>query len=189
MSCSSRTVSSSTGRGFGFGAARKPAGMDDFRGCMVRWCKQGARCKVQGERCRVRCRLLSRMPRILPRLLQKITSQSLNATEKTKAAVKPVRRSTASRKRRPQLPPSFSPFDRKHSILLDPQNPILNARDYVQRKMLPPRVHTQENRVAVDDGDDKPKQMTDQERRWWSSPYRMQASPRSGSSPMERLRL
>jgi hypothetical protein len=80
-----------------------------------------------------------------------LSSSQKNTTSSNSAS--PL--SARSRRRRPQLPPSFSPLGRKHSILLDPQNPISNARDYVRHKMLPPRVHTQENRVAVDDGDDK----------------------------------
>ena len=111
------------------------------------------------------------MPRILPRLLQKIASQVSKPAFLKGSTIRPPNRKSL-RRRLPVLP-SFSSFGRKHSILLDPVNPILNRADYVQHKSLPPRVRVQK---IPSDTFDNPRSMTTQERSWWSSPYRMHAS-------------
>jgi hypothetical protein len=108
------------------------------------------------------------MPRILPRLLQKIASSS-GFTEKQEPIRRPRRKSLPNK----GLPaPSFVPYGRKHSILLDPQNPITNASDYVQHKQSPPQVSMLKS-SADTDTTCGPRQMTVEERSWWSSPYCM----------------
>ncbi|KAG1892605.1 hypothetical protein F4604DRAFT_1875912 [Suillus subluteus] len=66
---------------------------------------------------------------------------------------------------------------RTHSILLDDENPIIEGHLYNRHKSLPPRVRLVKP-LQYTGEHDHPREMTDEEREWWSSPYlRMLASP------------
>lgn len=115
----------------------------------------------------------SSMPRLLPRLLK-----ALQQTPLTQSSSKHVARSQdiRSRKRkslyRPILVslPLFHPAGRTRSILLD-ENPVTDKRVFARHKRLPPRVRLGP-RPVVHGEHDVPREMTTQEREWWSSPYR-----------------
>ncbi|KAF9008906.1 hypothetical protein BDQ17DRAFT_1539302 [Cyathus striatus] len=110
--------------------------------------------------------LLFPMPRLLPRILHKI------AQEKDHPKYFPFKNPQSPVSRYKPLPPrpSFQPADYPTSILFSPApNPVTNPREYVIRKSLPPVKCLHH---------DTPREMTDDERAWWSSPYlRMLASP------------
>ncbi|KAG6911705.1 hypothetical protein DXG01_007955 [Tephrocybe rancida] len=111
------------------------------------------------------------MPRILPRLLAQPLSHKLDTPFTLK------RRRPRSFKRPVPPPPSFKPSDHPRSILLhDPDtNPITRSRVHIRHKSLPPLPKKLKVRKYETDG---PRGMTEQERRFWSSPYlRMLASP------------
>ena len=113
------------------------------------------------------------MPRLLPRLLK-----ALQETPLTHSGSKRVARSqnVGSRERkslyRPATAvlPSFHPAGRTRSILLE-ENPMTDKRVFARHKRLPPRVRLGP-RPVIRDEHDVPREMTDQEREWWSSPYR-----------------
>lgn len=120
------------------------------------------------------------MPRLLPRLIRKLTETPPN---------EPTPRHLASggyvrlRRKLPCRPaserPSFSAIGRTQSILLDPQSPVTDSRAYLKHKLQPPRVQVSSGgTVSADAGLDTPREMSVQEREWWSSPYlRMLSSP------------
>ncbi|RDB22835.1 hypothetical protein Hypma_010360 [Hypsizygus marmoreus] len=119
------------------------------------------------------------MPRILPRLLANIAhSNDLSPEHWTKFTL-PHQKRKSLHKPVPARP-SFNPAHHKRSILLAPAktNPIISSRAYVRHKTLPPRPRLP-GRVKTTPGEyDRPRKMTDDELRWWSSPYlRMLASP------------
>lgn len=114
------------------------------------------------------------MPRLLPRLIRKLTETPPN---------EPTPRHLASggyvrlRRKLPCRPaserPSFSAIGRTQSILLDPQSPVTDSRAYLKHKLQPPRVQVSSGgTVSADAGLDTPREMSVQEREWWSSPYR-----------------
>lgn len=112
------------------------------------------------------------MPRILPRLIER-----LQAT-KPKKPFEPFNlheyRARSKSIRKPLPPtPSFHPADYSQSILLSPGNPIISSRDYIRHKSLPPRVRLPKDAIPGKNAYDRPRNMTEQERRWWASPYRM----------------
>ncbi|KAL0581999.1 hypothetical protein V5O48_000057 [Marasmius crinis-equi] len=115
------------------------------------------------------------MPRILPRLLKKVADNSPRPCDPFKYARQPKTISI----RKPVLPaPSFNPADYPQSILLSQNNPITSSRDYEQHKSLPPRIHVRKRVKSNQYRHDCPREMTEEERRWWSSPYlRMLATP------------
>lgn len=114
--------------------------------------------------------LATSMPRILARLIERTAHKQDPLTTvyrlrpKRKSLLKPV----PSR-------PSFNPADYARSILLSsPEtNPITHSNLYQQHKSLPPRFRTPRRvkREAVEY--DPPREMSDNEHQWWSSPYRM----------------
>ncbi|KAF8842224.1 hypothetical protein BDN67DRAFT_947884, partial [Paxillus ammoniavirescens] len=119
------------------------------------------------------------MPRLLPRLLK-----TLKETPLTDHRPRHVDRSQNiySSKRKslyrpsPTSPPSFNPAGRTHSILLD-ANPVTEKRVFTRHKSLPPIVRVTSTRVAHE-RHDAPREMTVEEREWWSSPYlRMLSTP------------
>lgn len=67
--------------------------------------------------------------------------------------------------------PSFDPSQYSESILLSPDNPITSSRQHVQRKTLPPRVSIAKGAKPRQGSMERPREMTTEERRWWSSPY------------------
>ena len=110
------------------------------------------------------------MPRILHRLIEKLSS-----SWQTKRRVPPQasRRQSPISLFRPPLPlPSWSPLGRTKSLILDDLNPLIHRKRYELHKTLPPklRVHYQRKKNPQG-GDDLPREMTEQERTWWSSPY------------------
>lgn len=113
------------------------------------------------------------MPRILPRLLKKIQQQG-----RGQAAFLPYPRPPKRRKSLHSPPlsrPSFRPEDHPRSIVLTSRNPVVNAKEYVRNKTLPPTLCRP---VTVDGQNDPPRQMTDAEFGWWANPYlRMLTSP------------
>ena len=109
------------------------------------------------------------MPRILPRLVKKIAASPPRPFESFKL---PNTRKVSLRKPVPSTP-SFHPAEYQQSILLSPNNPVSSSSQYVQHKSLPPRIRVGKRVKSREQGDDPPREMTEEERRWWSSPYRM----------------
>jgi len=106
------------------------------------------------------------MPRILPRLLVKIQQQRRGQPAYLPYPQPPKRRKSLHNP--PLSRPSFRPEDHPRSILLTSRNPVINAKDYVRNKTLPPTLC----RPATVDGQiDPPRQMTDAEFGWWANPY------------------
>lgn len=106
------------------------------------------------------------MVRLLPRLAR--INQS------------PVCEVKRQRPRRPKSvhgpPLSAPPFQPHFSLLLHPQNPIATPDLYVRHKSLPPRVFVPKIPHHRAGEYDRPRQMSAEERRWWSSPYRVSNS-------------
>ncbi len=114
------------------------------------------------------------MPRFLPRLIKRLTEQPLSELVYSGKNIKRTRKRISFY--RPI--PNNTSFDhgRPQSILLAGQNPITNSRSYAPHKRLPPRVYLASSRQHRTGGHpDAPRAMTDEERQWWSSPYRMYA--------------
>ncbi|KAG1753902.1 uncharacterized protein EDB91DRAFT_1215395 [Suillus paluster] len=114
------------------------------------------------------------MPRLLPRLLKTLQ----DAPQPNPASNGYTRyKKRISMKRLIPETPSFTSNGRTHSILLDDANPITEGHLYNRHKSLPPRVRLL--KPLQDTGEhDHPREMTEEERDWWSSPYlRMLASP------------
>jgi hypothetical protein len=110
------------------------------------------------------------MPRIIPRLLR-ITSQQ-STLDKTYPFDVRTHRARPKSLHRPRPPiPSFRPAHYSRSILLT-SSLVTRSRDYVRRKSLPPRVYVPKNANARRNEYDRPRQMTEDERRWWANPYR-----------------
>ena len=111
------------------------------------------------------------MPRLLPRLLK-----ALQETPPLNSKHVAPSRNVGARKRKslyrpvPVSVPSFDPAGRTRSILLD-ENPVTEKRVFARHKRLPPRVRLGP-RPVVHKEHDVPREMTAQEREWWSSPYR-----------------
>ena len=106
------------------------------------------------------------MPRLLPRLLKALQQTQLKhvrtqdvGSRKRKSLYRPAPAS-----------PSFHPGGRTRSILLD-ENPMTDKRVFARHKRLPPRVRIGPRPVILDEYD-VPREMTTEEREWWSSPYR-----------------
>ncbi|KAJ6599212.1 hypothetical protein DFH09DRAFT_1356307 [Mycena vulgaris] len=112
------------------------------------------------------------MPRILPRLVKLPLSGHFLAPRP--APVRPLRKPV------PPLP-SALPADYPRSVLLSPGNIITNSHDYVRHKSMPPVYRLRRHRMREPptlNERDSPREMSPQERIWWSSPYlRMLASP------------
>ncbi|KAG1780133.1 hypothetical protein EV702DRAFT_761806 [Suillus placidus] len=114
------------------------------------------------------------MPRLLPRLL-KILQDAPEPSTSSNGYTRYKKR--VSMKNTIPETPTFTAEGRTHSILLDDANPITEGHLYNRHKSLPPRVRLV--KPLQDTGEhDRPREMTDEEREWWSSPYlRMLASP------------
>ncbi|KAF8138616.1 hypothetical protein EV363DRAFT_1580372, partial [Boletus edulis] len=117
------------------------------------------------------------MPRLLPRLLKALQEAPLTSSNS-----KHVPRNVGARKRKslyrpiPVPLPSFHPAGRTRSILLE-ENPVTDKWVFARHKRLPPRVRLGP-RPVVHEEHDVPREMSTQEREWWSSPYlRMLATP------------
>ncbi|PBL02645.1 hypothetical protein ARMGADRAFT_265070 [Armillaria gallica] len=107
------------------------------------------------------------MPRILPRLIVKLADQP--AQQHQRFLVKRKRKFSRHEPVPPR--PSFDPEQYSESILLSPDNPITSSRQHVRRKSLPPRVFVAKGAKPRQGSMEHPREMTAEERRWWSSPY------------------
>ncbi|KAG7097125.1 hypothetical protein E1B28_004503 [Marasmius oreades] len=119
------------------------------------------------------------MPRILPRLIKKLAENPPRLSERFQHDS--LRANKISLRRPVPTAPSFNPEDYPKSILISSKNPVSNSGEYIHHKSLPPRICVGK-RVNTKDsknyGHDAPREMTEEERGWWSSPYlRMLASP------------
>lgn len=115
------------------------------------------------------------MPRILPRLIDKLAQHGIPEFASERFDVKALRFQGKSIHKPVPPRPSFNPADHSQSILLSPGNPITHSRDYVRHKTLPPLVHVGKRVRRRTQGYDRPREMTQEERSWWASPYRMHA--------------
>lgn len=107
-------------------------------------------------------------PRLLPRLLKFLQDGPLPNSQSNRNIR--YRKRVSMRKRVPETP-SFTSDGRTQSILLDDTNPITEGHLYDRHKSLPPRVRIRG--TLHDTGEyDRPREMTEEEREWWSSPYR-----------------
>ncbi|KAG2158802.1 uncharacterized protein EDB93DRAFT_1076106 [Suillus bovinus] len=114
------------------------------------------------------------MPRLLPRLL-KILQDASEPNTFNNGYTRYKKR--VSMKNTIPETPTFTSEGRTHSILLDNANPITDGHLYNRHKSLPPRVHLVKPLQHTGEHD-HPREMTNEEREWWSSPYlRMLASP------------
>lgn len=109
------------------------------------------------------------MPRLISRLLKRL--EDVPGSRK-QSPEKPIRRKRIVSLHGPLVPPpSLSAVNRTQSILLDHVNPIINPDVYTRHKSLPPKVfHNTRQRVIADEVD-QPRSMTNEELKWWSSPY------------------
>ncbi|KAK0206646.1 hypothetical protein DFS33DRAFT_1256143 [Desarmillaria ectypa] len=108
------------------------------------------------------------MPRILPRLIAKLADQPAQQQHQ-RFIVKRKRQFSRHESVPPR--PSFDPSQYSESILLLPDNPVTNSQKHVRRKTLPPRVFVAEGAKPRQGSTERPRKMTAEERRWWSSPY------------------
>ena len=106
------------------------------------------------------------MVRLLPRLARINQSPVCDVKRQRPRRPKSVHR--------PALPPP--PLNSHFSLLLHPQNPIATPDLYVRHKSLPPRVFVPKIPHHRAGEYDRPRQMSAEERRWWSSPYRVSNS-------------
>lgn len=119
------------------------------------------------------------MPRLVPRLLRIISREE--SLEKTYPFDIRIFRCRPKSLVNPNPPkPSFHPAKYPRSILLTsaPLNPITRSRFYFRHKSLPPRIYLPKRPIARANEHDRPRQMSEDERRWWANPYlRMLSSP------------
>jgi hypothetical protein len=110
---------------------------------------------------------------LMPRLISRLLTRLEHAPRSRRVPVEPIRRRRKIPLRGPVLP-SLLPYGRTRSILLDDVNPIINPSAYKRHKSLPPRVRIHNlprRKAAVTDEHDRPRHMTEEERKWWASPY------------------
>lgn len=122
------------------------------------------------------------MPRLLPRLLERLQKAKAEPLSKPPLLLPRRRRKTSLLQPIPSLRAESN--DHSQSILVDTVNPVVDAKGYIRHKSLPPRPPAASGRVrnypASTRGSehDVPRDMTAQEKAWWSSPYlRMLLSP------------
>lgn len=116
------------------------------------------------------------MPRLLPRLIKWLERNPLSHPEYRGPLTK-----TTTRRRRSLWKPTPSPDTleapfslkgRRNSLLVDHENIITTPRMSRRHKTLPPTPRLQKNQVALSGEDESPREMNEQEKQWWSSPYR-----------------
>lgn len=120
------------------------------------------------------------MPRILPRLLDALAKAELKPLPPNRTPPDAFRRRKRVSLLKPLPPrPSFSPDGRTQSIVLDDVSPIAHPREFQRHKAQPPKTrlaYNQTERWRVKQGKepefDPPRLMTDEERKWYSNPYR-----------------
>ncbi|TFK29275.1 hypothetical protein FA15DRAFT_395327 [Coprinopsis marcescibilis] len=116
------------------------------------------------------------MTRLLKRLIEKV--QKDKDVGKHFPAPNDVKRRKSLYNPNSPNRPSRKPGQHLKSILLDDpsENIITNSNIYDRHKRLPPRVNLP-NKAQVRAGDlDGPREMTEQERQWWTNPYLRMAS-------------
>ncbi|KAI6047309.1 hypothetical protein EDC04DRAFT_610212 [Pisolithus marmoratus] len=120
------------------------------------------------------------MPRLLPRLIKKLKETPLGEPSPRhldKGKHVPPRRKLVCQ----PIPerPSYSVAGRMQSILLDDQSPVTNGGAYIRHKAPSPRVLVSPGEITTENAESyTPREMTAQEREWWSSPYlRLLSSP------------
>lgn len=113
------------------------------------------------------------MPRLFPRLAH-ITQAQLDSNKLSPFDIAKHRPRRPKSLHKPTLPnPSFDPNSYPQSILLQSENPVATPDKYFRHKTLPPRVYVPKDARQREGEHDRPRQMTEEERKWWSSPYRM----------------
>ncbi|KAH8118611.1 hypothetical protein DFH11DRAFT_1568334 [Phellopilus nigrolimitatus] len=119
------------------------------------------------------------MPRLLPRLLKSLENRPLAQSEYRGPLVELRRRRRRSLwKPLPNSADASFSFGRKQSILLDENNVLMSPGDYTRHKTLPPAVKLQKAHRGVAVDHDITREMSEEERQWWSSPYlRMLSTP------------
>lgn len=111
------------------------------------------------------------MPRLLPRLVKWFKSQP--SERQTYAGPLITRRRPRRSLWKPiKTPPVTALEDRTQSILVDDDNVVNNRREYMRHKRVSPRLRLGKVPQLQDGELDVPREMTEQERQWWSSPYR-----------------
>ncbi|KAL4241579.1 hypothetical protein ABKN59_000344 [Abortiporus biennis] len=110
------------------------------------------------------------MPRILPRLIEALKYAALQPKVIQKRPERPI--NTRQPLSKPP-PPNFSPDGREHSVLLDDFNPIIHRKEYQRHKAAAPTLpqHNGKRRKNRYTGDTEREVMSEEERRWQSSPY------------------
>ena len=122
------------------------------------------------------------MPRLIARLLKSIQDAPLRR-HKSKDIPSKSRRKPQQSLRRPLPSTSLTPSGRSKSILLDSVNPITDADAFKQHKSLPPKPWIEKSqRCAAKNEYDQPRDMSDEERSWWASPYCMSPHLHTSSS-------
>ena len=133
------------------------------------------------------------MPRLIVRLLKSIQDAPLRRHKSKDISSKPRRKPQQSL-RQPLPSTSLSPFGRSKSILLDDVNPITDPDAFKQHKSLPPKPWIEDSqRDAAKNQYDQPRDMSDEERSWWASPYctltHLPTSSSSSSSSLNALNI
>jgi hypothetical protein len=111
------------------------------------------------------------MPRLLPKL-QRALAASKNAGPEAfslPGGLKPEKKRRSISRQLP-IPPQLT--DRTKSILLDEIQLVKGNREneFVYHKKLPPQVRVMNKQVAAP-GEEVPREMTEEERSWYSSPW------------------
>ncbi|KAJ3550632.1 hypothetical protein NMY22_g351 [Coprinellus aureogranulatus] len=112
------------------------------------------------------------MPRLAPRLVKIILKEA--DEPRFLAFSKPFKRRKSLHDPLQLLEaPAVHFKNHERSILLSDSvpNPITNSRAYELHKSLPPVVFLPKGAKSKEGEADKPREMTEQERKWWSSPY------------------
>ncbi|KIK65415.1 hypothetical protein GYMLUDRAFT_219430 [Collybiopsis luxurians FD-317 M1] len=127
------------------------------------------------------------MPRLIPRLIRRLEA-SPTTTSFDPFTLDNIRfRGKSLRKPLPAVP-SFHPSQYTQSLLLSPNNPVTSSRNYIRHKSLPPRVNLPRHAKPRKNTYDRPRTMTEEERRWWASPYlRMLSTPIRSCMQTERV--
>lgn len=116
------------------------------------------------------------MPRLLPRLLKALEKSDAFSTQTFRG---PLTRKTLRRKSLWKPVPavldvkkSLSPSRRTSSLLLDEGNILTASGIYKRHKTMPPVIQLKESHARMKIHLDRPREMSDDEKGWWSSPYR-----------------
>ncbi|KLO19856.1 hypothetical protein SCHPADRAFT_43740 [Schizopora paradoxa] len=124
------------------------------------------------------------MPRLLPRLLNHLAKNPLgNDKPQGPQAKNHYKRRSLWKPRSSHSPTLFIHRDadeRTRSLLLDSEdsNLLISPYKFSLHKTLPPKVKLNARQRSARVDHDRPREMTEEERRWWADPYlRMLSSP------------